>query len=103
MARDMALARYRGAVGVQLRLEGYTYQQLAETLGYSHRSAARKAVMRTIQERADMVVDAYRVQRFLELEDRHRQSWVDALRGRSIAIKRCLDAADERLWLNGVL
>lgn len=102
MSHDMALARYRGSVAVELRMQGMTYQELAEALGYTHRSAARKAVMRTIKERADMAVDAYRVQRFLELEERHRRSWVDALRGRPHAIKKCLKAADERLWLNGV-
>lgn len=103
MPHDLALARYRGAVAVQLRLEGMTYQELAEALGYTHRSAARKAVMRTIQERADMVVDAYRVQRYLELEERHRRSWVDALRGRPKAISACLKAADERTWLLGMV
>lgn len=103
MPHDLALARYRGAIAVQLRLEGMTYQELAEVLGYTHRSAARKAVMRTIQERADMVVDAYRVQRYLELEDWHRRSWVDALRGRPKAINTCLKAADERTWLLGMV
>ena len=102
MPHDMALARYRGAVAVQLRLEGHTYEELAATLGYTHRSAARKAVMRTIKARADMVVDAYRVHRYLELEEQHNRAWVDALSGRPQATKSCLKAADERLLLNGV-
>jgi len=103
LSHDLALARYRGAVAVQLRLEGMTYQELAETLGYSHRSAARKAVMRTIKERADMAVDAYRVQRFLDLEESHRRAWIEAIRGHPGAITRCLKVSDERLRLKGLV
>jgi len=103
MWTDPALARYRGAVAVQLRLEGHTYEELAVTLGYTHRSAARKAVMRTIKERADMVVDAHRVMRWMELEELHRRSWVDAIRGRTWAVNAYLRAADERVFLTGPL
>ena len=102
MARDAALARYRGAVAVQLRLEGLTYQELAEALGYSHRSAARKAVFRTIKERADMAIDAFKVMKYLELEERHRRSWVDALSGKAGALDACLKTADERVSLHGL-
>ena len=85
-----------------LRLEGLTYQELADALGYSHRSAARKAVFRTIKERSDMAVDAFKVMRFLELEERHRKSWVEALKGHPRALDRCLKAADERVALQGL-
>ena len=102
MRADTALARYRGAVAVQLRLEGYTYEELAQTLGYTHRSAARKAVMRTIDERAHMAVDAFRVMRYLELDDLQRRSWASALKGNHTSIKRCMNAGSERLRLHGI-
>ena len=60
---DIAKARFRGALAVELRMQGCSYDELAEILEYSHRSSARKAVMRTIKERSDMAVDAYLVQR----------------------------------------
>lgn len=102
MRYDSAAARYRGVLAVELRMEGWTYDELAQLLGYTHRSAARKAVMRTIKERADVVVDAYRLQRYLESELVHRRSWSMALKGDAKALARCLRAAKERATLVGL-
>jgi hypothetical protein len=102
MAHDKALARYRGAVGLELRLRGWSYSDIAEAVGYFDKSGARKAVHRCITERAAMAFDAFRVQRFLELEDIHRRGWADAIGGHPAATKRLLDAADERLSLMGL-
>lgn len=102
MAYDRARARYRGAVGLELRLRGLTYAAIAEIVGYHDKSGARKAVHRCISERAAMAFDAYRVQRFLELEDLHRKGWADAIAGRPAATKKLLNAADERLTLMGL-
>ena len=96
---DMAKARFRGALGVELRMQGCTYDELAVILEYSHRSAARKAVMRTIKERSDMAVDAYRVQRFLATEDTLGKSLPAALKGEPRALARCLRCIDERAML----
>ncbi len=76
MRHDPATARFRGALAVELRVQGMTYAEIADTLHYRHRSAARKAAMRTIRERADMAVDAYRVLRYLDLEDVQNASTV---------------------------
>ena len=103
MARDMAKARYRGALAVELRMQGCTYDELAEILGYTHRSAARKAVMRTIKERADIAVDVYRVERYWAAERTHQQSWPAALRGDARALARCLRSFDERVFLAGLV
>lgn len=43
-AKDVA-ARERATKGVQLRVEGRTYEQIAEALGYSGRASAYNAVM----------------------------------------------------------
>ena len=102
MYNDQAKARYRGALAVELRMQGYTYDELAEILGYTHRSAARKAVMRTIKERANVAVDAFRVHRYLEIEDVHRRSLPAALKGDPRALARCLRASDERTELFGL-
>ena len=102
MAHDKALARYRGAVGLELRLRGMTYADIAEVVGYYDKSGARKAVHRCITERAAMAFDAYRVERFLELEDIQRKGWADALQGQPAATRRLLAASDERLTLMGM-
>ncbi len=102
MAANDSMARFRGALAVELRMQGMTFDELAEVLGYTHRSAARKAVLRTIKERADVAVDVYRVQRYLEMEDIHKKSWPAALRGDPRALARCLRAMSERASITGI-
>lgn len=85
---------------MELRMRGYTYDELADTLGYQHRSSARKAVMRTVKERADLAVDLYRVHRYLVCEDILRRDFPLALRGDARALARCLRASGERMELH---
>jgi hypothetical protein len=99
---DVAKARFRGALAVELRMQGCTYDELAEILGYTHRSAARKAVMRTIAERAHVAVDVYKVQRYMAAEELHQRSWPAALRGDARALARCLNAMGERMFVSGI-
>lgn len=102
MRHDPAVARFRGALAVELRVQGLTYSEIAETLDYRHRSSARKAALRTIRERADVAVDVYRVHRYLDLEDIGQRSFPAALRGEARALARCLRAAQERIDLLGI-
>jgi len=50
MRRGTVEARYRWQRALDLRNAGVTYQQIAEVLGYSDRSAARKAVVAARRE-----------------------------------------------------
>lgn len=102
MRYDTAMARFRGVLAVELRAEGYSYDDLAEILGYTHRSAARKAVMRTLASRTDIAVHSYLVNRLLALDQDHRRSWVPALNGDSRALARCLRVGQERINLLGM-
>ena len=102
MAYDKATAKYRAAVGLELRLRGLTYAEIAEVVGYYDKSGARKAVHRLIDQRSAMAFEAYRVHRFLDLEDQQRKAWVSALAGSRRAIDHCLKAADERIALGGM-
>ena len=70
---DQAKARYRGSLAVELRMRGLKYG-----------------------ERADVAVDAYRVDRYLQAEATHARSWPPALAGDPRALARCLRAMDER-------
>ena len=98
----MATARFRAALAVELRVQGFTYEELAQTLGYSHRSAARKAVMRALAERVGVAVDLYRVQRYLDLEEATERSMPLALTGDTRALARCLRSSSERIELFGL-
>jgi hypothetical protein len=101
MRHDQAVAKLRGALAVELRAQGLTYSEIAETLDYRHRSSARKAALRTIRERADLAVDVYRVNRYFDLEDIGQRSFPAALKGDARALARCLRAAQERVELFG--
>jgi len=102
MAYDKAIAKYRAALGLELRIRGWTYAEIAEEIGYFDKSGARKAIHRLIDQRASMAFEAYRVQRFLNLEDQQRRSWAQALKGNHDALMSCLRFADERVALNGL-
>lgn len=102
MRHDAAMARFRSALAVELRADGMTYADVAATLGYTHRSAARKAVMRALAERTGIAVDLYRISRLLDLEDTHERNFRPALAGDARALARCLRASSERIDLLGL-
>jgi len=64
-----------------------------------HRSAARKATLRTIKERADVAVDMYRITHLLDFEDAHARNYGPALTGVARALACCVRAMDERVML----
>jgi hypothetical protein len=53
---DVATIRARDITGVRRRVAGFTYQQIADELGYSDKSSARDAVLRALDrtERHDV-------------------------------------------------
>ena len=103
MGHDKARAAYRRAVAVELRTQGYSYDEIAETLEYKDRSGAWRAVTKAMSERQATAVDRLRMMRFAELEDEHRAAWHQAKCGDFRAIDKVMRCADERLALLGVL
>lgn len=59
-ANDLALAATRRIQVVSDALAGLTYEQIAERHGFSDKSAAHKAVMRSLQKVEARLVDEYR-------------------------------------------
>lgn len=100
---DRARAEYRGALGVELRMQGYSYDDLAELLGYADRSGARKAVMRAVRARRNHAVDLYRIHRMYACEDIERLQWPRAMRGDARALAKVLRAGLERAELAGAV
>ncbi len=102
MGHDKARATYRRAVAVELRQQGYSYDEIAEVLEYRDRSGAWRAVMRALRGREVTAVDRYRMVRYAELEGVHRASWPRAELGDLTAVSRCLSASEERMRLLGL-
>ena len=102
MGYDKARAAYRRAVAVELRTQGYSYEEIAQTLEYRDRSGAWRAVMQALQERQVTAVDRMRIVRFAELEEQHRAAWQQAKTGDFKAIDTILRGFDERMSLIGM-
>lgn len=96
---DGALAKFREARAVELKMAGGTYQQIADELGYRSRSGAWHAVDRALARRTASGVDAYRTRSLVDLELLESKSWDAAMRGDLEAISRCLTAISQRARL----
>jgi predicted transcriptional regulator len=96
MRGDPVVARWRGVQALELRARGWTYSEIAKELGLSHRSAARKAAVRVLRERAGVAVDVYRVAELLQTDFALSQSWDAALSGDDRAIAVCAQAVAAR-------
>ena len=103
MGHDKARAAYRRAVAVELRTQGYSYDDIAQTLEYKDRSGAWRAVMKALEDRQVMAVDRLRMVAFAELEDEHRRAWKQAQAGDFKAIDQVLRCSEGRVKLLGLL
>lgn len=103
MGHDKARAAYRRAVAVELRTQGYSYDEIAEALEYRDKSGAWRAVAKALTDRQATAVDRLRMVRFAELEGEHKAAWERAKGGDFRAIDKIMRCADERLVLLGVL
>lgn len=103
MGHDKARAAYRRTVAAELRTQGYSYDEIAETLEYKDRSGAWRAVMKAMNDRQVTAVDRLRMVQFAELTGEHRVAWQQAKTGDFRAIDRVLRCADGRLSLLGLM
>jgi len=87
---------------VELRTQGYSYDEIAETLEYKDRSGAWRAVMKALGDRQVTAVDRMRIVEFAEASDDHRSAWKQAQRGDFKAIDRVLHSMDTRMRILGM-
>jgi len=102
MGHDKARAAYRRAVAAELRTQGHSYDEIAETLEYRDRSGAWRAVMKAMNDRQVTAVDRLRMVEFADLSEQHRAVWQQAKAGDFKAIDQVLRCADGRLSLLGL-
>ena len=93
----------RDREAVMLRNEGRTYDEIKDRLGYSHRSAACKAVERAIRLWCSDDTATLRYMEYLRLEQLFVALWplVDAQPPRLRAIDLCLKIYDRKVLLTG--
>lgn len=95
-------AQQRAAKAIELRKAGMTYEQIAETLGYSHFSTARNAVARALE-----IAVTEPAQELIQLETMRLDAlfmavWPDARRGVLKAVDRALKIQERRAKLLGL-
>lgn len=66
---DSAIAKYRSARAVEMRINGASYEEIAEELEYADKSGAWRAVDRALKARTDRAVDIYHVRRFAVIDE----------------------------------
>jgi hypothetical protein len=100
--RTLATARLKRARAVELVAQGLSYDQVARTVGYSHRGSAHKAVFTALQEREVEAVDQLRAVELARLDRLQAALWQDAMAGDVKAVSAVLRIIDLRLRLLGL-
>ena len=93
---NQTLVLYREARAIELALDGRTWDDIAEHLGYANRSGAWKAAERGLKRRVTMSAAMYREKVFRDLGLIHERAWPGATRGDLDASRVVLRAISKR-------
>ncbi|MCX6433094.1 MAG: hypothetical protein NTX29_09995 [Actinobacteria bacterium] len=99
---DMALAEFRKARSVELRLAGLEYEDIAKEVGYSNRGTAWRAVNTALRERVDSSVEEYRQTELARLDALQSVHWDKALFGDIASATLVLKVMGQRSRLLGL-
>ncbi len=96
-------AQQKSARAIELRLRGYTLQQVADEIGYQDPSGAYSAIMRGLAaELPEAQRDQLRRVEVAKLNEVERITWPDALAGDDKARNTILRCIAQRSKLNGL-
>ena len=101
MARNKAWAIARATSAIELRMVGYSYDEIAQELGYASKSGAYNAVKRTLTARRDETVDQFRIDTLARLDYMQGQVWSLVHRGDKRAIETSRKIAKQRMQVLG--
>lgn len=94
--------RARALKALDLRIEGKTWINIADTLGYADESGARKATARLLNRIEHEKVVELRELESLKLDAMQRAAWNEAVSGDLDAIKVVLQVHDRKVRLFGL-
>ena len=94
--------RARALTALDLRIEGKTWSQIADALGYADESGARKATSRLLSRIEHEKVVELRELESLKLDAMQRAAWSEAVSGELDAIKVVLQIHDRKVRLFGL-
>ena len=87
---------------LKLRAAGYTYQQIAEKLGYSSKSGAHSAVMRQLQQIPAENLEQVRSLELDRLDSLQQGLWPEAFRGNTKSVEAFLKVMAHRARILGL-
>lgn len=98
-------ARIRAIEATRLRAQGLTYDQIAESLGFTNRSGAYKAVERVLGQQEIEAGRELRAIQLSRLEEQLAQLWPLATgpNARPAAIRRVLDIIQAECEITGLI
>ena len=100
---DAASTAWRRARAVELTLAGYSYDDIAEQVGYANRGSAWRAVQSTLHAKALETADEYRELELARLDALPSAHWQAALSGENLkAAELCLRISAQRTKLLGL-
>ncbi len=100
--RDRALAEWRKARAVELRIEGRGYDDIAREVGYANRGTAHRVVQKALSARTAEGVDLLRATEKARLDALQRQIWDQAMAGRLPSVRIVYKIIMARIALLGL-
>jgi len=103
--RKDAAAAVRAAQALDLRLQGYTYEEIARECGYAGRQGAQKAVQRELQRTVQEPADQLRELEARRLNKLYQVAYRQAIKGGEgylWAVDRCIKITEQRRALLGL-
>jgi len=101
MKSDKAWSTRRATAALELRMCGYTYNQIAFELGYASKSGAYNAVNRLLTSRRDQTIDKFRIETLAHLDYLQAQIWAKVHQGDRVAIEISRKIAKQRIQVLG--
>lgn len=102
---QQAFTAERRAKAIRLKIEGHSYTEIAEKLGYSSRGSANSDVRRALEKHVieeGLAVEAWRELELARLDVLQRAIWPEAMEGSPRAIETALKILDRRAKLLGL-
>lgn len=102
---QQAFTADRRAKAIRLKIDGYTYTEIAEELGYSSRGSANSDIRRALEKHVieeGLAVEAWRELELARLDVLQKAIWPEAMKGSPRAIETALKILDRRAKLLGL-
>jgi hypothetical protein len=92
-------AQVRAAQAIEKRMEGKTFQEIADELGYASKQAAHKAVTTALNDTISEKAEQYRTLELRRLDKMFELPVINAQAGDNFAIASCLRIMERRARL----